>query len=396
MKNEMYNFAPRLEDILVRLRKENEDLVFAIEKLMADNNLDTMICEEQFRRMESEEDPIECELDIGGGNADMTLYHRISRSARLLSLSGQKPQEFMAEEADFLFGCPMRYEDFSDDDIDAIRFDPHVEATDDRTFYYIWIYFGEFDEIKMAAKVDSERGTAHPLPFIPVKSQYDVNGHANEGILTAEERRILIDRIFYASLIPDEITDDEEEEEIEWTEDVEDDEDDEWSGFDEEETVPDDEEEEDDEWSDFDEEETVPDDEEEDDDEWSDSDEDEIDRQLDEEIRLFDENTINITVLSVTGLQGQKNTVKDGDGLRGFTGKIFPFKVGESLSIFEPELNTLPPCEKIRTSKVMFHSEELISDDEVKHVVITMDRIYTFIEHKDQYNDDPCEGGFIL
>ena len=59
MKNEMYNFAPRLEDILVRLRKENEDLVFAIEKLMADNNLDTMICEEQFRRMESEEDPIE-------------------------------------------------------------------------------------------------------------------------------------------------------------------------------------------------------------------------------------------------------------------------------------------------------------------------------------------------
>ena len=377
MKNEMYNFAPRLEDMLFRLRKENEDLVFAIEKLMADNGLDTMICEEQFRRMESEEDPIECELDIGGGNADMTLYHRISRSARLLSLSGQKPQEFMAEEADFLFGCPMRYEDFSDDDIDAIRFDPHVEATDDRTFYYIWIYFGEFDEIKMAAKVDSERGTAHPLPFIPVKSQYDVNSHANEGILTAEERRILIDRIFYASLIPDEITDDEEEEEIEWTEDVEDDEDDEWSGFDEEETVPDEGEE---------------------DGEWSDSDEDEIDRQLDEEIRLFDENTINITVLSVTGLQGQKNTVKDGDddGLRGFTGKIFPFKVGERLSIFEPELNTLPPCEKIRTSKVMFHSEELISDDEVKHVVITMDRIYTFIEHKDQYNDDPCEGGFIL
>ena len=406
MKNEMYNFAPRLEDMILRLKKKNEDLAVAVEDCMTENNLDRIICEEQFRRMESGEDPVEFEPDIRGGSADLELYHKIARSTRLLSLAGQKPQEFMAEEADFLFGCPMRYEDFSDDDIDAIRFDPNVEAVDERTFYYVWIYFGEFDEIKMAAKVDSDRGTVHPLPFIPVKSDYDLNGHANEGILTADERRILIDRMFYASLIPDEITDDVNEEEIEWTEDIEDDEEDEAEWI-----YPDDEEEED-EWTEDidddeeDEDEWIYPDDEGEEDEWTEDidedDDDDINKVLAEETRLFDEHTITITVLSVTDLHGQPRTPEDGavyDNIQGFVGKILPIVIGEEMTIYDPESNVVPiPEEKLYTSPVMFHSEELISDNEIKHIVRTRDSIYTFTERRKNYSStaDSEDGSVVF
>ena len=390
MKNEMFNFAPRLEDMLLHIKRHNEDLAFSAEKLMADNGLDYLICGEPNV---NEEDCNEFEFDIGKGYVDPELYHKISRSIRLLSLAGQKPQEFMAEEADFLFGCPMRYEDFSDDDIDAIRFDPNVEAVDERTFYYVWIYFGEFDEIKMAAKVDSERGTVHPLPFIPVKSDYDLNGHANEGILTADERRILIDRMFYASLIPDEITDDVNEDEIEWTEDIEDDEEEEgeWT-----EDIDDDEEDED-EW-------IYPDDEGEED-EWTEDidedDDDDINKVLAEETRLFDEHTITITVLSVTDLHGQPRTPEDGavyDNIQGFVGKILPIVIGEEMTIYDPESNVVPiPEEKLYTSPVMFHSEELISDNEIKHIVRTRDSIYTFTERRKNYSSTAdSENGSVV
>ena len=300
----------------------------------------------------------------------------------------------------------MRYEDFSDDDIDAIRFDPNVEAVDERTFYYVWIYFGEFDEIKMAAKVDSDRGTVHPLPFIPVKSDYDLNGHANEGILTADERRILIDRMFYASLIPDEITDDVNEEEIEWTEDIEDDEEDEDEWI-----YPDDEEEED-EWTEDidddeeDEDEWIYPDDEGEEDEWTEDidedDDDDINKVLAEETRLFDEHTITITVLSVTDLHGQPRTPEDGavyDNIQGFVGKILPIVIGEEMTIYDPESNVVPiPEEKLYTSPVMFHSEELISDNEVKHIVRTRDSIYTFTERRKNYSStaDSEDGSVVF
>ena len=240
--------------------------------------------------------------------------------------------------------------------------------------------FGEFDEIKMAAKVDSERGTAHPLPFIPVKSDYDLNGHANEGILTADERRILIDRMFYASLIPDEITDDVNEEEIEWTEDIEDDEEDEAEWI-----YPDDEGEEDEWTEDIDE-----------------DDDDDINKVLAEETRLFDEHTITITVLSVTDLHGQPRTPEDGavyDNIQGFVGKILPIVIGEEMTIYDPESNVVPiPEEKLYTSPVMFHSEELISDNEIKHIVRTRDSIYTFTERRKNYSStaDSEDGSVVF
>ena len=163
-----------------------------------------IICEEQLKAADPDDETPE--LDLGKGFTDLEMYHDLMRSARLLSLVGRKPQEFMSEEADFLFGCPLRYEIFTDDEIDAIRFDPNVEAADDRTYYYIWIIFGAFDEVKMAAKVDSERGTVHPLPFIPVQSEYEHFYHSKDRkFLTSSERNILIDRIFYPILIPDEI-----------------------------------------------------------------------------------------------------------------------------------------------------------------------------------------------
>ena len=407
MKNEMFNFAARLEDMLWQIGNENAGLAMAVEKMMADNGLDKMICEEQISRILSEGDCNEFELDIGGGNVDLELYHKISRSIRLLSLAGLKPQKFMSDEADFLSGCPMRYEEFSDDDIDAISFDPNVEAIDDRTFYYVWIYIGEFDEIKMAAKVDSERGTVHPLPFIPVKSRYDVNDRTADKPLTAEERKTMIDRIFYASLIPDEITDDNDEY-SEWTEDIEDDEEDEVEWI-----YPDEELKNDDnEYWDSDDIEECEDNEDEDadDDDWADE-FDETDEEDDEafesdEINIDDLTTNdetedtseltdtykrlnymvkNIKVLSVTDMNGNERCATEGymyNKIQGFSGKVPEINVGERMCIFYPEPIIRPGSQmKIHTSPVMFHSEELTSENEVKHIVRTHDSIYTFIEY---------------
>ena len=405
MKNEIFNFAARLEDMLLHIKRHNEDLAFAAEKLMADNGLDYLICGEPDV---TEGDRNEFELDISEGYVDPELYSRIARSIRLLSLAGQKPQKFMHDESDFLFGCPIRYNEFSDDDIDAIRFDPNVEAIDDRTFYYVWLYIGEFEEIKMAAKIDSEIGTVHPLPYIPVKSKYDINNHANNRPLTAIERKTMIDRIFYASLIPDEITDDNDKY-SEWSEDIEDDEEDEVEWI-----YPDDEDEDEEgEWTediDDDEEEDIewiyPDDEDEDEEgEWTedidDDDDDDINKVLAEETGLFDEHTITITVLSVTDLHEQPRTLKDGtvyDNIQGFVGKIFPIVIGEGMTIYDPGSNVVPiPEEKLHTSPVIFHSEELISDNETKHVVRTARSIYTFIEHRKNYSSTAeSEAGGIV
>ena len=393
MKNEMFNFAPRLEDMLLHIKRHNEDLAFAAEKLIADNGLDYLICGEPNV---NEEDGNEFEFDIGKGYVDPELYHKIARSIRLLSLAGQKPQKFMHDESDFLFGCPMRYEDFSDDDIDAIRFDPNVEAIDDRTFYYVWIYIGEFDEIKMAAKIDSERGTVHPLPFIPVKSEYDINNHANNRPLTAIERKTMIDRMFYASLIPDEITDDNDKY-SELSENIEDDEEDEVEWIYPDEEYEDDDGEDDDEWSDEFEE---TDEEDDGSFEWDEIDLDDFkaadtDDETEETSELIDKyrklNYIvkNIKVLSVTDMNGNERSAMEGamyNNIQGFSGKIPEINVGERMCIFYPEPIIRPGSQmKIHTSPVMFHSEEFISKNEVKHIVRTANSIYTFIEYKKQH-----------
>ena len=290
----------------------------------------------------------------------------------------------MSEEADFLFGCPFRYESFTDDEIDAVRFDPNVEAVDDRTFYYIWIIFGAFDEVKMAAKVDSERGTVHPLPFIPVQSEYEHFYHSKDRkFLTSSERNILIDRIFYPILIPDEVVTKSKDEEGSG-DDYEDDTF-EWDVPDIEDFRPPYNSSDDDSDSDEDDEDGESDDE-----IWDDTyDKEEIDPEDRERMRLLCENMREIRVLSVTDMNGNERTAMEGymyNNIQGFSGKIPEINIGERMCIFYPEPIIRPGSHmKIHTSPVMFHSEEFLSDNEVKHIVRTANSIYTFIEYKKQH-----------
>ena len=164
----------------------------------------------------------------------------------------------------------------------------------------------------------------------------------------------------------DEDEEEEDEEEDEWTEDIDDDEEGEWT-----EDIDDD-------------------------------DDDDINKVLAEETRLFDEHTITVTVLSVTDLHGQPRTPEDGavyDNIQGFVGKILPIVIGEEMTIYDPESNVAPiPEEKLHTSPVMFHSEELISDNEIKHIVRTRDSIYTFTERRKNYSStaDSEDGSVVF
>lgn len=414
MKKDMFNYSTRLEDVLFQTEKRDSDTICAVDNLMHEKKHYRIICEEQLKAADLDDETPE--LDLGKGFTDLEMYHDLMRSARLLSLAGRKPQEFMSEEADFLFGCPFRYESFTDDEIDAVRFDPNVEAVDDRTFYYIWIIFGAFDEVKMAAKVDSERGTVHPLPFIPVQSEYDHFYHSKDRkFLTGPERNILIDRIFYPILIPDEVVtkskneeescDDYEDDTFEWdVPDIEDfrppyDPSDDDSDSDEDEdnesedSIEDTDDEDDDGnvWYDPD-----MDDEEETDNEIGDElgdttdGEEEIDPEDWEKMRLFCETMKDIRVLSVTDLIGNDKDAffsKLYANMKNFIGKTDKIAIGERMYIFhpKPKLNPYCPDVRIHTSPVMFHSEELISENEIKHIVRTVNSIYTFIEYKKQH-----------
>jgi len=414
MKKDMFNYSTRLEDVLLQTEKRDSDTICAVDNLMHEKKHYRIICEEQLKAADPDETP---ELELRKGFTDLEMYHDLMRSARLLSLVGRKPQEFMSEEADFLFGCPFRYESFTDDEIDAVRFDPNVEAVDDRTFYYIWIIFGAFDEVKMAAKVDSERGTVHPLPFIPVQSEYEHFYHSKDRkFLTSSERNILIDRIFYPILIPDEVVvkskdeegsgDDYEDDTFEW--DVPDIEDfrppynssDDDSDSDEDDEDGDEDTDDEDNigniWYDPEKDDEEDTDGESDDEIWDDTyDKEEIDPEDRESMRLLCENMREIRVLSVTDMNGNERTAMEGymyNNIQGFSGKIPEINIGKRMCIFYPEPIIRPGSHmKIHTSPVMFHSEEFLSDNEVKHIVRTMNSIYTFIEHKDHN-----EGGIIL
>ncbi len=411
MKKDMYNYSTRLEDVMFRTEKRDSDTICAVDNMMHEKKHYRIICEEQLKAADpNDETP---ELNLGKGFTDFEMYHDLMRSARLLSLVGRKPQEFMSEEADFLFGCPFKYESFTEDEIDTIRCDPNVEAVDDRTYYYIWIIFGAFDEVKMAAKVDSERGTVHPLPFIPIRSEYEnFYNSKDRKFLTSSERNILIDRIFYPILIPDEVItksgnkeescDDYEDDTFEWDiPNIEDfrspyDSSDDDSDFDEEDSGEwdnENEEDSDDENIRYD---SEKDDEKDtdsefDDEVWDDTDdEDEIDPQDLERMRLFCENMMDIRVLSVTDLIGNDRETMFFPNLyanmKNFVGKIDKISIGERMYIFHPKPKLNPYCPEVRipTSAVMFHSEELISENEIKHIVRTINSIYTFIEYKKQ------------
>lgn len=409
MKRDMFNFAMRLVYVMDQVEKRNANTYNMFCNLLHENDLNSLICEDQIRAAEIDEDTIE--LDISEGYVDYDLYQKMMRAIRLLALVRRKPQEIMPDEADFLSGCPMKYESLSDDDIAGISFDPNVEAVDDRTFYYIWLIIGDFEEITMAAKVDSERGTVHPLPFIPIKSKYDVNDHTDDKPLTGGERKTMIDRIFYTSFIPDEIIEGDNEE-ISWLDEDDEQDEDDWVLENENEEFEDDDE--DDDWwdgDDIDEEDEWEDDEDTDEEdefdetdetddgpfEWDEisiddfitadtDDETEETSELVDKYRRFNYIVKNVKILSVTDMNGNERSAMEGamyNNIQGFSGKIPEINIGERMCIlyFEPIIRPGSQM-KIHTSPVMFHSEELINENEIKHIVRTANSIYTFIEYK--------------
>ena len=240
MKEIIPNYALLLEKLLFKLDDCDRDTALALCNLLREK----AICEAIYGNYSkyADTDDEAPELDLKEGNVSIELYHDLCRAARLLSLVGRKPQEFMEEASEFLFGCPYRWEDFTDDEINVIRFDPNTEAIDNRMFYYGWMHFGAFGEIRMAVKVDSEKGTVHPLPFIPVQSDYEHFPHSSERtLLSYTEIAHIIDGIFSHCIIPDEVKsddcddfdfsdlcsdtfDDADDWEEEWVEDIPDDE----------------------------------------------------------------------------------------------------------------------------------------------------------------------------
>ena len=324
-------------------------------------------------------------------------YFELERAARLFTLVGKTPRDLSYYNIEFLNGVMT--------DIKTVADEKLIEEYSSEGYKLVWLIIGQNAEIKMLAYVSESDGYVMPILDKEIESDYGGRDEENEdpkfwGQYRGDEDGYeyiseLFDFLFdpnedysydnqeYAAFLTsneeidyeskdvldglnekvwdnDEDEEEEDEEEGEWTEDIDDDE------------------EEDIEW-------IYPDEDEEG--EWTeDIDDDDINKALAEETRLFDEHTITITVLSVTDLHEQPRTPEDGavyDNIQGFVGKIFPIVIGEGMTIYDPESNVVPiPEEKLHTSPVMFHSEELISENEIKHIVRTANSIYTFIEYK--------------
>ncbi len=310
----------------------------------------------------------------------------LENAARLFTLVGKTPRELNYYNIEFINGVKS--------DIKLVEDEKLIEEYSSEGYKLVWLIIGQNAEIKMLAYVSESDGYVMPILDKEIESDYGGRDEENEdpkfwGQYRGEEDGYeyiseLFDFLFdpnedysydkqeYAAFLTsneeidyeskdvldglnekvwdnDEDEEEEDEEEDEWTEDIDDDE-------------------EEGEWT-----EDIDDD-------------DDINKVLAEETRLFDKHTITITVLSVTDLHEQTRTPEDGagyDNIQGFVGKILPIVIGEEMTIYDPESNVAPiPEEKLHTSPVMFHSEELISETEIKHIVRTANSIYTFIEYK--------------
>lgn len=311
----------------------------------------------------------------------------LENAARLFTLVGKTPRELNYYNIEFINGVKS--------DIKLVEDEKLIEEYSSEGYKLVWLIIGQNAEIKMLAYVSESDGYVMPILDKEIESDYGGRDEENEdpkfwGQYRGEEDGYeyiseLFDFLFdpnedysydkqeYAAFLTsneeidyeskdvldglnekvwdnDEDEEEEDEEEDEWTEDIDDDEEGEWT-----EDIDDD-------------------------------DDDDINKVLAEETRLFDKHTITITVLSVTDLHEQTRTPEDGagyDNIQGFVGKILPIVIGEEMTIYDPESNVAPiPEEKLHTSPVMFHSEELISETEIKHIVRTANSIYTFIEYK--------------
>ena len=320
-------------------------------------------------------------------------YNELQIAARLFTFVGKCPEEIENYNIECLCGIKT--------DTALVEDNALIEEYENEGFELVWLLIGENAEIKMLAYVSESDG--YVMPILDKEIESDYGGRDKEledpkfwGQYRGEEDGFeYISELYNFLYFPsddysysletdnyltdqddidyegryDNAGDDEneeeegewiypdEDEEDEWTEDIDDEEDDE-------------DEEEEGEWTE----------------DIDDDDDGDINKVLAEETRLFDEHTITITVLSVTDLHEQPRTPEDGagyDNIQGFVGKILPIVIGEEMTIYDPESNVVPiPEEKLHTSPVMFHSEELISETEIKHIVRTANSIYTFIEYK--------------
>lgn len=394
MKEKMFDYSLRLEDVVREVNGYDKDTADAFKRLLHTNEVVNLI---------SEKAPVESDLDENTNLdyddlfIDFNVYHDLMRSLRLLALAGKTARDLFKEESEFLFGCPIKYRPFSEEDIYEICYELEYISIEYTRYYYAWLVFGAFGEAEMAVMIDPEKGTVHPVPFVPLRSKYKTFGSTSERrYLSFMERGVLIDKIFYHIYVPKDfemepnieetdesknvLENNEVEEEVDlWDQDDEEDE---------EENIRDEEEEEEEIWDEEDEEEE----EDMDDECWDDTDDEEkIDPKDQEKMRQFCESMRDIEVLSVTDLHGNDISGNETSmfpniyaNLKGFVGKNDKIAIGERMYIFHPKPTLNPYCPNVRihTSTVMFHSEELVSVNEVKHIVRTLNSIYTFIEYK--------------
>ena len=180
------------------IERGHDALSSGMERLMRENGISRRLYVSDPEKKDGKE------LDLG--IMDLELYQKLCRAYRLMSLAGRKPQEIMCEESEFLFGSPMTCKAFTEEEYNAIKDHPNIVRDNDKEYCFVWLEFGSYRELSMAAKIDTNNGEVHPLPFIAMKSGYIIPEiDEMKPFLSHPERVVNIDNIFRPVYIPEEI-----------------------------------------------------------------------------------------------------------------------------------------------------------------------------------------------
>ena len=180
------------------IERGHDALSSGMERLMRENGISRRLYVPDPEKKDGKE------LDLG--IMDLELYQKLCRAYRLMSLAGRKPQEIMCEESEFLFGSPMTCKAFTEEEYNAIKDHPNIVRDNDKEYCFVWLEFGSYRELSMAAKIDTNNGEVHPLPFIAMKSGYIIPEiDEMKPFLSHPERVVNIDNIFRPVYIPEEI-----------------------------------------------------------------------------------------------------------------------------------------------------------------------------------------------
>ena len=179
------NYSERLLNYCWDLETAHENISDMLINVLKANDINSMILDEVPAGTDK--------LLLGDGFIDLVLYHDISRCIRLLSLVGRMPQAVIDEEAEFLFGCPFRYEMMSQTEIEKFGLEEDTEEFDN-----IWLVFGKFGEIRMAVQMSRYNGTFCPVISVPIQSDYeDESKVCKRELIDKSEREKMADRILY-------------------------------------------------------------------------------------------------------------------------------------------------------------------------------------------------------